>query len=339
MQSTLQSSIVDIRGADYWRRYVPFLHPDSPAPFVETAFHQFAARTAAGDIPVKSMLSSYELALLFALAKDYWSGAGEIVDLGCLYGLTTRCFAEGMRLNNRVAETAKARRLYAYDLFLAQDYEWWTDKTLTLHAGSWFPEFLNLNRDRLDYIVPCPGDLTKMNWGADRPIEILMVDAAKSWDLNQWVVSRMFPRLIPGRSVVIQQDYMHFAEYWIAITMEHFRDYFEPLDFIYGASGVFLAIRPISPEDAAFDLASLGSDHKKALMDQAIARASRTGAQVLKTAKAKLLVDLNELDEAKQLLETVDPSRDEAAGHGDFSGIADSCATSVKSVIDRLTTR
>ena len=335
-QSALKPHAIDLRDADYWRRYVPFWHPDSPAPFKETAFHQFAVRTETAEMSVKSMLSSYELALLFALAKDYWTGAGEIVDLGCLYGLTTRCFAEGVRLNERVPATEKTKRVYAYDLFLAQDYEWWTDKTPTLHAGSWFPEFLDLNRDRLDYIVPCPGDLTKLNWGADRPIEILMVDAAKSWELNGWVVSRMFPRLIPGRSVVVQQDYMHFAEYWIAITMEYFRDYFEPLDFIFGASGVFLATRSLSPEDATIDLAAFTPDHKKALMDRAIARASRTGAQVLKTAKAKLLVDLGEIDAAEQIIESVDGTEDETAGHGDFSGIAASCANSLRTVIAQL---
>lgn len=320
--------MLDLKKPDFWLPYVPFLHPGSPAPFVETAFQQYDVRTPAGVRPIKSMLSSYELAMLFALAKDYWTGQGEIVDLGCLYGLTTRCFAEGAKLNGRVADAQKIKRIYAYDLFLAQDYEWWTQASPTIHAGSWFPEFLDLNKADLDLIVPCPGDLLAMNWGA-KPIEILMVDAAKTWALNQFVVTRMFPALIPGQSVVVQQDYFNFAEYWIAITMEYFADYFEPLDAIYGASATFRTLREIPPEAASFDLASLPASEKVRLMDQAIGKARDSSAEVLKTAKATLLIDLGELDAARETLATVRTNMEGDRSPHDFSGIAAGCAPQV----------
>lgn len=316
--------MIEPRNTDYWSRYVPFMHPDSPAPFRELAFQEFSVRVGNGRLPIKSMLSSYELSILFALAKDYWTGEGEIVDLGCLYGLTTRCFGEGMALNEHVSEDRKAKRLYAYDLFLAQDYEWWTQGSPTLHSGSWFPEFLDLNQDHLDYIVPCPGDLQKMNWGKN-PIEILMVDAAKTWSLNHFVVSRMFPRLIPGKSVVVQQDYMHYAEYWIAITMEYYSDFFEPLDFVYGASGVFLATRTLSVEQAAFDLSGLPPADMKRLMDQAIEKAPCAGKEVVKTAKAKMLLDMGEYKEAKRMIDSVSTQKLTDISYGDFSGIAGGC--------------
>lgn len=321
--------MIDLTKRDYWTRYVPFMHPDSPAPFVERAFQSYIVKTPSGPVDIKSMLSSYELSILFALARDYWTGAGEIVDLGCLYGLTTRCFAEGIRLNATVPQDRKSRRIYAYDLFLAQEYEWWTQGSETLHAGSWFADFLSVNRGALDSIVPCPGDLLKMNWGA-KPIEILMIDAAKTWPLNHFVVSRMFPRLIPGRSVVVQQDYMHFVEYWIAITMEYFADYFQPLDFVYGASGLFLATKPISEEAAAFDLSTLPPQEKLRLMDQAIAKAAPSGKEVLKTAKAKLMIDLGMTSAAESLLATVNVGKLSAESYDDFSGIAESCVAGAR---------
>ncbi|QGM96095.1 class I SAM-dependent methyltransferase [Methylocystis parvus] len=324
--------MIDLTKRDYWTRYVPFMHPESPAPFFERAFQAYSVRTPAGLVEIKSMLSSYELSILFALAKDYWRGEGAIVDLGCLYGLTTRCFAEGVKLNEDVAEDLKAKRIYAYDLFLAQDYEWWTQGGETIHAGSWFEEFLTLNRGELDYIVPCPGDLLKMNWGA-KPIEILMIDAAKAWPLNHFVVSRMFPRLIPGRSVVVQQDYMHFVEYWVAITMEYFADYFQPLDFVFGASGLFLTTKAIPEEAAAFDLSTLSPAEKIRLMDQAISKAAPSGAEVLKTAKAKLLVDLGMSAQAEALISTVNVERLSAESYDDFSGIAQSCVAGLRAVI------
>jgi hypothetical protein len=327
-----RDQMLDLKNRDYWTRYVPFMHPESPAPFVERAFQDYSVRTAAGAVPIKSMLTSYELAMLFALAKDYWTGEGDIVDLGCLYGLTTRCFAEGLKLNSAVSDERKAKRIYAYDLFLAQDYEWWTQSSPTIHAGSWFAEFVDVNRDELNYIVPCPGDLLKLNWG-DNPIEILMVDAAKAWPLNHFVVSRMFPRLMPGRSVVIQQDYMHYHEYWIALTMEHYSDFFEPLDFVYGASGIFLNTKQIPPEAAAFDLSTLSPHEKLELMDRAIAKAPPSGAEVVKTAKAKLLLDLGEIDAAKNMLGSVTTEKRSAESFDDFSGIAESCVASVRACI------
>ena len=54
------------------------------------------------------------------------------------------------------------------------------------------------------------GNLLALDWTGG-PIEILFIDLAKSWDLNRWVLTKTFPRLIPGHSVVIQQDWVHFA--------------------------------------------------------------------------------------------------------------------------------
>lgn len=326
--------MIDLRKTDYWMSSVPFVNPDSLAPFLEISFQNYRVRTSAGHRQVKSMLSSYELSLLFALAKDYWTGAGEIVDLGCLNGLTTRCFGDGLRLNAIAPEERKHSSIYAYDLFLPEDYQWWMSSSRTSHAGSAFPDFMQLNKDNLDYIVPCPGDLLKMNWG-DRPIEILLVDAAKTWELNQFVVSRFFPSLIPGRSVVVQQDNINFYEYWIAITMQYFEDYFELVDTVYGASGVYLATRAVPKDVASFDLNLLSAETKKRLMDQAIEKAGVSQREVLKTAKVKLLVELGEIADARRLLSTVRTDLASDQSSRDFSQIAKGCVQMVEPYVQR----
>ncbi len=40
-------------------------------------------------------------------------------------------------------------------------------------------------------------------------IEVLFIDLAKHWTVNDHVVRAFFPRLIPGRSIVVQRDYLH----------------------------------------------------------------------------------------------------------------------------------
>ncbi|KAB1075334.1 hypothetical protein [Methylobacterium planeticum] len=310
-----------VRDSQFWRRYVPFWNPRSPVPFVESEFQTFVVPGADGEIIIKSMLSSLELSLLYALARDHWTGEGEIVDLGCLYGLTTRCLAEGAARNDQVPEAAKGRRIYAYDLFLAEDFEWWSLASPTVHAGSWFTDFLRVNHAYLPMLVPCPGDLLRMNWGS-RPIEILMVDAAKSWDLNGWVIRKLFPRLIPGKSVVVQQDQVHYLEYWISIAMEYFSDKFEYIDTIYGSSAFYLCKAPITEDEARVDLKALPFREKERLLLAAIARGRPSLREALKGTYVKLLLDCEMYARAREVLEGMSTERLSEDEAYDFSAIA-----------------
>ncbi len=98
--------------------------------------------------------------------------------------------------------------------------------------------FLAINRDYLDEIYLSPGDVRAMKWDG-RPVEVLFVDLAKTLALNDWVVRNWFPCLIPGESILIQQDLFPFCRNGgIAATMEYFRDCLEVKDYVYGASAV-----------------------------------------------------------------------------------------------------
>src|SRR5437763_14459691 len=69
---------------------------------------------------VKTMLSAQELELLYTLARDRYSGRGEIVDGGAFLGGSTLALACGLRDNARVAN--KSRRIHSYDLFVSDSY-------------------------------------------------------------------------------------------------------------------------------------------------------------------------------------------------------------------------
>ena len=91
------------------------------------------------------------------------------------------------------------------------------------------------------------GDLAASGWDG-RPIELLFVDIAKTWSLNDVVVSEFFPCLIPDRSVIVQQDYAFAFQPWMAITMEYLSEYFEPVAFAEYNSVVFLCRRQVPRE-------------------------------------------------------------------------------------------
>jgi len=277
------------------------------------------------------MLSGFEVALLYALAKEEWTGAGEIVDLGCFYGFTTWCLASGMRANQSVGEAAKLNRLYAYDLFLTDGYEKWIDGGETIHTGSIFKDFLDLNGEHTDYVVPCPGNLLQMQWG-HKPIEILHIDAAKDWDLNGWIVSKMFPALIPGISIVLQQDYIHYYEYWTIITMEYFKNKFEHIYTIFGSTAAFRCIEQITETEASVELSELTLDEQCRLMLSAMSKQSASAQEVMKTAYAKLLIDNDKLDDAEDVLNN---TRDDITDDTEinFSGIAKSNEDVVRNIL------
>jgi hypothetical protein len=135
-------------------------------------------------------------------------------------------------------------------------------------------------------------------------------------------VEHFFPSLIPGKSIVIQQDQAHFVEYWVSITMEYYADHFEYIDTIYSSSAYYLCKSRISPEEARFDLQSLPFEEKERLMLAAIRKAKPSLEPVLQGAYAKLLIDHGRPDKARQVIDGMDVSvRSEDPAY-DFSSIA-----------------
>ncbi len=69
---------------------------------------------------VFGMISEYERAFLHYYAQQKYSGAGEIVDLGTWLGSITNSIAKGLSENKKIQN--KNKRIFAYDLFLSDEY-------------------------------------------------------------------------------------------------------------------------------------------------------------------------------------------------------------------------
>jgi hypothetical protein len=294
-----------------WKNYL-----DSPGFGITTpAFQSYAIETKRRTIAVRSMLSAYELALLYTLARDVYTGAGEIIDAGPLLGLSTFALARGLCQNERVPQ--RTRRIYSFDLFLDFEMDWYVEGCGP-GTGSVFDRFLEINQDHMEVISVSPGDLLKMRWNG-RPAEVLFIDVAKSWDLNAWVLRNWFPALLPGKSTIVQQDYIYFHQYWIALTMSWLRDYFERREEVFGASVVFQSSAPIPAEKLEVDLAKLPLARKVGLIEQAIMDSSPSAREVIKCGLAYCMFEHGERREARSILDGVrpiggpDPYRDFAA--------------------------
>lgn len=263
------------------------------------AWREYEIHNPSGTITARSMLMRYEIAMLHALARDYYTGRGAIVDGGPLLGITTNALVKGILANPAVA--AKPKAVFSFDLFDSiPNVE--LLQSVPNRNGSVFDTYLELNRDYLEYISVAPGDLMQHSWNSG-PIEILFIDLAKSWDLNDFVVDQWFPQLIPG-AYVIQQDYFSWFTYWLQITMMGLREHFEFVDYAMGGSAVFRCIKPIPP-GMAKSLRSMPFEQHEDLLELAIHSAPAPGAQVLKAVKACFYLAFDKREQSEKLLDSI----------------------------------
>src|SRR3954447_3577682 len=196
-----------------------------------------------------TMLMPDELRLLHHLGESYFSGAGRIVDCGSFLGGSTVALADGVARSRSRRGAPREKGIHSYDRFRVED---WT-------RGRFLPESMPPGasfRDRFERnIAPYAelvevhaGDVEEQRWGGE-PVEILVVDLAKHWTTCDWVTREFFPHLIPGRSIVVQQDYLYGSwTGWLHATMEYYRDYFDYVCDPGLNSVAFRLTKPIPPD-------------------------------------------------------------------------------------------
>jgi hypothetical protein len=105
------------------------------------------------------------------------------------------------------------------------------------------------------------------------------------------VTRELFPHLIAGRSIVVQQDYLYDTwTGWLHVTMEYYADHFEYVCDTGQNSVVFRYTSTIPAEKLEPDtVAGLSREEKVALMDRAAARFPPAQRAVLAAAKRQFL--------------------------------------------------
>lgn len=171
---------------------------------------------------IPTMLHERERRFYLWAARDWAEGVGEIVDLGCFLGGSTAHLAEGR------AQAGREEPIHGYDRFrldaaLGRRFLGVgspLSNTCDAVAGmlaEWTPP-IHLHR----------GDLAQAVWERG-PIEILAIDAAKTAEVADRIAATFFPALIPGRSLVIHQDLLHWRQPWLPAQMAWMHDAFLPV--------------------------------------------------------------------------------------------------------------
>ncbi len=211
---------------------------------------EFAARPWA-DLPeadlgaaarVPTMLTAEE-GLLYHWLGRRAQGAGATVDLGAYAG------GSAARLLSGLALSGQPFHLHSYDRFRSSRAFW------ARHMpGEPLPEtddadLLPVVRRHLapwaDQVTLHVGDIGAMLWTGG-PIEILSVDAAKGSAMADHIAAQFFPGLLPGRSILVQQDYLMAVQPWLCAQMAGLRDQFLPLAHVPKVGMVFLCLAPVT---------------------------------------------------------------------------------------------
>jgi hypothetical protein len=257
------------------------------------------------------MLSKMERRLLYSLARDYARGDAAIVDAGCFLGGSTAALLAGVRDR---PQQWNGPPLASYDLFRVEAFtisKFFAETSVRV-GDSFRPRFdAHVARFDVPHVVH-EGDITKMGWEGG-PIDVLFLDVLKSWEINDAVLRDFFPSLIPGRSVIIHQDYGWGDTPWIPITVELLRDSLVLLDWMEWGSHVFFVERELPAGVLENGVARLDVDVKLELIEQAVARAEGWVQGMLEISRAFVVAERDGPDAA---LAELDRVRERYPGRG-----------------------
>jgi len=188
-----------------------------------------------------TMLTTYELCMLESYARELFTGSGRIIDLGCWCGGTTACLANGLK-DNKIAR--ENRVVESFDVF---KWEAWMDPianqiNMPSHYkdGDIFAEDVERSLHRYQGLFKLTTADLSTYVPERKAIEFLFIDAMKNWQLANHITREYFPLLIPGKSIVVQQDFAFYASIIMTnhLVMWYFQDNFEPIYHVPGSCSV-----------------------------------------------------------------------------------------------------
>lgn len=161
-------------------------------------------RQSTSDSSIPSMTTSIERELYYFVARHAYQSRGLVYEVGPWLGGTTYEICRGLD------ETSNAWTLTVIDRFLWNDaYE--RKAPIGLEAGGNFKQaFLdNLARYR-SHLTPIEATIADLR-SSPHPggtLELLFVDAPKSWKTMAQLCAQFLPKLLPDAAVVFQ-DFLH----------------------------------------------------------------------------------------------------------------------------------
>jgi hypothetical protein len=244
------------------------------------AFARLLGTISPAATKVPSMMSMLEKRVLNTLARERYVGEGVIIDAGIFLGASTVCFGEGIRQNPAQKKILKRwkKPIIAFERGIINPGMPAFFKRNAVagmgEPGESFAAAVEANIKPVANIVDLRiGDILETAQGIDSPIEILFLDVLKLPEISSFVVRNFFPRLIPGVSIVIQQDYFYERLPFIKTDQEFFEDYFTCIGEVC-STALFLCTKAIPEAEVARLEAGIAPREQERLASVAMQRST-----------------------------------------------------------------
>jgi len=230
---------------------------------------------------VPTELSLQERRFLYNFLSVAWNGVHDVLEVGPLFGGSTRAIALGMLANPRRKPSAK---YHTYDIFssyydkirlverlknlfvsgiLDEQYKQqlldgpefpdFYDLFLKLHKPTKYAEFLSIHNqalpELLEYIPHMEKPIFAVEPGSQ--INVVFIDGCKSWYGTKYFMREVVGHTSPG-AYFIFQDYGWYSCFWLPVFLTLFSNFFELIayldtTYVFQAPQSFFLARSFSP--------------------------------------------------------------------------------------------
>jgi hypothetical protein len=244
-----------------------------------------------------------ERELYYRLIANEYRGLGEIVEIGTLIGASSVAFAQGLLDNPHVAN--KRKRIHSFDTFRFVASEVFDAKFFSQHGitlgddGDFFDAYRRNIADYSDLIEATKGDASKGVW-CGGPIEVLFVDGDKTAEFQDAIIRIFYPHLIPGISLIVEQDFLFPPAHAIPVKSQVFGRYMQPIKAA-ATTMVSRYVSAIPAKEVERPISRLSVKERAAVLEQ-----MATGipvpelSQLLKLQRATLLAENGDVGKAKE---------------------------------------
>jgi predicted O-methyltransferase YrrM len=191
-----------------------------------------------GDIPdLPGMISVSEGNYLYWLASELYKGEGSFVEIGTWLGRSTVHLAAGL------AKAHPGKQITCYDHFVWSSGANWAKAGTDNRAGSDFmPDFLANVHQYRDIVQPVKAKIADIVL-PEGGIEVVVLDAPKRrYDISA-ILTKLSRRIMPGKTIMVWQDFMHAPSFEIPACLYMIADRFEPVHAV--TSGSLVALRVV----------------------------------------------------------------------------------------------
>jgi hypothetical protein len=272
------------------------------------------------DIPfVPGMTLDDELKYFYWCASQHRPGH-RVVELGPYVGRSTMALAAGVRRSrDPLGKVVSIDRFQWDDWMLGNTLGYTLDalsesqkaslppEQLTPKANdSFLPLFHTFTKPLQDSIQVVNAPLQTFQWTGE-PIDVLMVDAAKTWEAMDQIVQQFFSCLVEG-AFLIHQDYKHAFTYWLHPVTERMIEHgwLTPADNIPGVCTHGFRFHKRWKEFKAGDYLrnAFTDDEADRLMARSVDRLnSEYDGIAVVAARCLLLRDQGRVEEARRVFE------------------------------------